>query len=104
MGPVAGGQPGKIRDLVQQVIANQEPELVTAIRAGAQAKVAQIKGQLVECEKQAKGESIARRPRRLQRGIGVSGESSLVNTRGFRCENEGEDDWEKETNCNSRTR
>ena len=48
VGPVAGGQPGKIRDLVQQVIANQEPELVAAIRAGAQAKVAQIKSQLVD--------------------------------------------------------
>jgi hypothetical protein len=46
VGPVAGGQPGKIRDLVLQVIANQEPELVAAIRAGAQAKVNQIKGQL----------------------------------------------------------
>jgi hypothetical protein len=48
VGPVAGGQQGKIRDLVQQVIANQEPELVAAIRAGAQVKVAQIKGQLVD--------------------------------------------------------
>jgi outer membrane autotransporter protein len=47
VGPVAGGQPGKIRDLVQQVIASQEPELVAAIRTGAQAKVNQIKGQLV---------------------------------------------------------
>jgi hypothetical protein len=47
VGPVAGGQPGKIRDLVLQVIANREPELVAAIRAGAQAKVAQIKSQLV---------------------------------------------------------
>ena len=47
VGPVAEGQPGKIRDLIQQVIANQEPELVAAIRAGAQAKVNQIKSQLV---------------------------------------------------------
>jgi outer membrane autotransporter protein len=47
VGPIAGGQPGKIRDVVQQVIANQEPELAAAIRAGAQAKVNQIKGQLV---------------------------------------------------------
>jgi hypothetical protein len=46
VGPVAGGQPGKIRDLVLQVIANQEPELVAAIKAGAQAKVNQIKAQL----------------------------------------------------------
>ena len=27
VGPIASGQPGKIGDLVQQVIANQEPEL-----------------------------------------------------------------------------
>jgi outer membrane autotransporter protein len=47
VGPLAGGQPGKIRDSVQQVIANQEPELAAAIQAGAQAKVNQIKGQLV---------------------------------------------------------
>ncbi len=47
VGPVAGGQPGKIRDLIQQVIANQEAELVAAIKAGAQAKVNQIKSQLV---------------------------------------------------------
>jgi hypothetical protein len=46
VGPVAGGQPGKIRDLVLQAIANQEPELVAAIKAGAQAKVNQIKSQL----------------------------------------------------------
>ena len=47
VGPIASGQPGKIGDLVQQVIANQEPELAAAIRAGAQAKVNQIKSQLV---------------------------------------------------------
>ena len=47
VGPVAGGQPGKIGDLIQQVIANQEAELVAAIKAGAQAKVNQIKSQLV---------------------------------------------------------
>jgi outer membrane autotransporter protein len=46
VGPVAGGQKGIIRDAIQQVLANQEPELAAAIRAGAQAKVNQIKGQL----------------------------------------------------------
>jgi hypothetical protein len=45
--PIAGGQPEKIGDLIQQVIANQEPELLAAIKAGAQAKVNQIKDQLV---------------------------------------------------------
>ena len=47
MAPIAGGQPGKIGDLIRQVIANQEPELLAAIKAGAQAKVDQIKNQLV---------------------------------------------------------
>jgi hypothetical protein len=47
VGPVAEGQPGKIADLIQQVIANQEAELVAAIKAGAQARVNQIKSQLV---------------------------------------------------------
>jgi hypothetical protein len=46
VGPIAGQEPGKIRDLVQQLIQSQEPELVAAIRAGAQAKVNQLKAQL----------------------------------------------------------
>ncbi len=46
VGPIAGQEPGKIRDLVKQVIASQQPELVEAIRAGAQAKVDQLKAQL----------------------------------------------------------
>jgi hypothetical protein len=45
--PIAGGQPGKIGDLIREVIANQEAELLAAIKAGAQAKVNQIKDQLV---------------------------------------------------------
>jgi hypothetical protein len=43
VGPIAGGQKGKIADLVQQVIASQEPELAAAIRTGAQARVNQLK-------------------------------------------------------------
>jgi hypothetical protein len=46
VGPIAGQEPGKIRDLVQQVIASQEPELIAAIRTGAQARVNQLKAQL----------------------------------------------------------
>jgi outer membrane autotransporter protein len=44
--PIAGGQPGKIRDLVQQQIQSQQPELAAAIRTGAQARVNQLKAQL----------------------------------------------------------
>jgi hypothetical protein len=44
--PVAGGQKGKIRDTVQQLIQSQEPELAAAIRTGAQARVNQLKTQL----------------------------------------------------------
>ncbi len=44
--PIAGQQPGKIRDLVQQVIQSQQPELAAAIRVGAQARVSQLKTQL----------------------------------------------------------
>jgi hypothetical protein len=46
VGPIFGDQPGKIADLVQALIQSQEPELVAAIRTGAQAKVAQLKAQL----------------------------------------------------------
>ena len=46
VGPIAGDQPGKIRDLVQALIQSREPELVAAIRAGAQAKVGQLKAEL----------------------------------------------------------
>jgi hypothetical protein len=44
--PIAGQEPGKIRDLVRQVIESQEPELAAAIRAGDQARVNQLKAQL----------------------------------------------------------
>jgi hypothetical protein len=44
--PVAGGQKGKIRGTVQQLIQSQEPELAAAIRTGAQARVNQLKTQL----------------------------------------------------------
>src|SRR5208337_2851229 len=46
VGPVAGDQKGKILDAVQQVIQSQDSELVAAIRAGAQARVNQLKVQL----------------------------------------------------------
>ena len=44
--PIAGQEPGKIRDLVQQLIQSREPELAAAIRVGAQARVNQLKTQL----------------------------------------------------------
>ena len=44
--PIAGGQKGKIRDMIQQLIQSQEPELAAAIRTGAQARVNQLKAQL----------------------------------------------------------
>jgi hypothetical protein len=44
--PIAGREPGKIRDTVQQLIQSQEPELAAAIRTGAQARVNQLKAQL----------------------------------------------------------
>ena len=46
VGPLFGDQPPKIGALVQALIQSQQPELVAAIRAGAQAKVAQLKAQL----------------------------------------------------------
>ena len=46
VGPVAGDQKGKIADAVQQLLQSQDPELVAAIRAGAQNKVNQLKVQL----------------------------------------------------------
>jgi hypothetical protein len=46
VGPIAGQEPGKIRDAVQQLIANQDPELAAAIRTGAQARANQLKAQL----------------------------------------------------------
>jgi hypothetical protein len=46
VGPIFGDQPPKIGALVQALIQSQQPELVAAIRAGAQAKVAQLKADL----------------------------------------------------------
>jgi hypothetical protein len=46
VGPIVGDQKGKIADVVQQLIESQDAELVAAIRAGAQARVAQLKAQL----------------------------------------------------------
>jgi hypothetical protein len=44
--PIAGTEPGKIRDAVQQLIQSREPDLVAAIRADAVARVDQLKAQL----------------------------------------------------------
>jgi hypothetical protein len=46
VGPIAGQEPAKIRDALLRLIANQDPELVAAIRASAQARVTQLKAQL----------------------------------------------------------
>jgi hypothetical protein len=44
--PIAGGQPGKIRDLVEQLITSRQPELAEAIRTGVQTRVDQLKAEL----------------------------------------------------------
>ena len=46
VGPVAVDQKNKIADSVQQLLASKEQELAHAIRAGDQAKVNQLKGEL----------------------------------------------------------
>jgi hypothetical protein len=46
VGPIADQEPGKIRDLVQQLIQSQAPELAAAIRTGAQTRANQLKAQL----------------------------------------------------------
>ena len=46
VGPIAADQKDIIRDLVLHVIESQDPELIEAIRAGAQARVNQLKAQL----------------------------------------------------------
>jgi hypothetical protein len=46
VGPIAGNEPGKIRDAVQQLIQSRQPELAAAIRADALARVDQLKAQL----------------------------------------------------------
>ena len=44
--PIAGQEPGKIRDSVQQLIQSQDTELVAAVRTGVEARVSQLKAQL----------------------------------------------------------
>jgi hypothetical protein len=46
VGPVSADQKDKIADLVQQAIESKQQELADAIRAGAQARVNQLKGEL----------------------------------------------------------
>jgi hypothetical protein len=44
--PLAGREPGEIRELIRELIESQQPELVAAIRAGVQARVNQLKTEL----------------------------------------------------------
>jgi len=44
--PIAGTEPGKIRDAIQQLIQSQEPEFIGAIRTGVEARVSQLEAQL----------------------------------------------------------
>jgi hypothetical protein len=44
--PIAGQEPGIIRDLLQHLISSLEPAFAAAIRAGAEARVNQLKAQL----------------------------------------------------------
>jgi hypothetical protein len=44
--PIAGTEPGQIRDTVQQLIQSQQPALAAAVRADAEARVDQLKAQL----------------------------------------------------------
>lgn len=44
--PIAGGHRETIRDLIEQLVAQQQPELVAAVRTGAQARLNQLKAQL----------------------------------------------------------
>jgi outer membrane autotransporter protein len=44
--PIAGQEPGKILNLLQQLIQSREPELIAAIRTNAQTRVNQLKSQL----------------------------------------------------------
>jgi hypothetical protein len=46
VGPIAGREPGKILNLLQQLIQSQQPELAAAIRTNAQTRVNQLKSQL----------------------------------------------------------
>jgi hypothetical protein len=44
--PIAGQEPGKIRDALRQLILSQAPELAAAIQTGAQTRASQLKAQL----------------------------------------------------------
>ena len=44
--PIAGGQKGKIADLLEQLIESQQPGLTAAIRTGAQTRTNELKAQL----------------------------------------------------------
>ncbi|MBV9275202.1 MAG: hypothetical protein JO333_14990, partial [Verrucomicrobia bacterium] len=44
--PIAGQEPGKILNLLEQLIQSREPALAAAIRVGAQARVNQLKSEL----------------------------------------------------------
>ena len=46
VGPIAADQKGKIANSVQQLLHSQDPELIAAIRTGAQPRINQIKAQL----------------------------------------------------------
>jgi hypothetical protein len=46
VGPLAGAQPGRIRNLTEALLASAQPEFLAAIRTGAQARVNQLKAQL----------------------------------------------------------
>jgi hypothetical protein len=46
VGPLAGALPGQIRNLTEALLAKAQPELLAAIRTGAQARVNQLKVQL----------------------------------------------------------
>jgi hypothetical protein len=48
--PIAGTEPGKIREVVQQLIQDREAELAAAIRADATARVNQLKAQLKQIQ------------------------------------------------------
>jgi hypothetical protein len=44
--PLAGREPGEIRELIRGLIESRQPELLAAIRAGVQARVNQLKAEL----------------------------------------------------------
>ena len=46
VGPLAGAQPGKIRNLVEALLGSRQPELLQAIQTGVQARVNQVKAEI----------------------------------------------------------